>query len=128
MTCNFDVRRLNEPAPVSATEDILTPCMKMGTFEPPYDKTKKMTVLPAKTQISQADLSLRCALNGYLRTQAFFMRTAKTDHYWADSQADLSHRWAHRSFYWFCNGAAHFSSISSESRESPQLLGYCYVP
>ena len=28
---------------------------------------------------AQSDQSLRCALNGYLRTQAFFMRTAKTD-------------------------------------------------
>ena len=27
---------------------------------------------------AQADLSLRCALNGWIRTQAFFTRTAKT--------------------------------------------------
>ena len=30
---------------------------------------------------------------------------------WADSQADLSLRWAHRSFCWFCHGAAHFMSV-----------------
>ena len=29
---------------------------------------------------------------------------------WADSQADLSLRWAH-SFCWFCHGAAHFMSV-----------------
>ena len=34
----------------------------------------------------QSDLSLRCALSGWLRTQTFFMRTAN----YADSQADLS--------------------------------------
>ena len=28
---------------------------------------------------AQSDQTLRCALNGYLKTQAFFMRTAKTD-------------------------------------------------
>ena len=28
---------------------------------------------------------------------------------WADAQADLSLRWAHRSFCWFCHDAAHFS-------------------
>ena len=25
---------------------------------------------------------------------------------WADAQADLCLRWAHRSFYWFCRAAA----------------------
>ena len=30
---------------------------------------------------------------------------------WADSQADLSLCWAHRSFCWFCHGAAHFMSV-----------------
>ena len=63
-------------------------------IEPPHDKTNEMIVRPAKTQISlgirpvwsesspwdtQADLSLRCSLIGEdPRTQAFFMRTAKT--------------------------------------------------
>ena len=31
-----------------------------NAFEPPHDKTNKMTVRPAKTQ---SDQSLRCALN-----------------------------------------------------------------
>ena len=53
---------------------------------------------------AQSDQSLRYALNGYLRTQAFFMQTAKTlirvsD--WTDAKADLSLRWAHRSFVGF---------------------------
>ena len=30
---------------------------------------------------------------------------------WADSQADLSLRWAHRSFCWFCHGTAYFMSV-----------------
>ena len=41
--------------------------MELPIFEPPHDKTNKMTVCPAKTQISlsiaQSDQSLRCALN-----------------------------------------------------------------
>ena len=61
------------------------------TFEPPRDKTNKMAASPVKTQISL----------GIPRTQAFFMRTAKT-------QDDLSHRWAHMPFCWFCHEAAHF--------------------
>ena len=43
--------------------------------------------------------SLRCALNGQLRTQGFFLRRAMTDQTWADAQADPSLCWAHRSFY-----------------------------
>ena len=44
-------------------------------FEPPHDKTNKMTVCPASTQ---SDQSLYCALIWKLRTQGSFMRTAKT--------------------------------------------------
>ena len=31
---------------------------------------------------------------------------------WADAQADLSLRWAHMPFFWFCQDAAHFCYIS----------------
>ena len=41
--------------------------------ELPHDKTNKMVRAAA-----QSDLSLHCALNGYLRTQVFFMQAAKT--------------------------------------------------
>ena len=51
-------------------------------YEPPHDKTNKMTVRPAKTQISLGirpiwSESSLCA-QWLLRTQAFFMRSAKT--------------------------------------------------
>ena len=40
----------------------------LGPFEPSRDKTNKVSVRPAKTQISlgiaQSDQNLRCALNG----------------------------------------------------------------
>ena len=57
--------------------------------------------------------SLCCALNGLLRTQAFFMWTAKT-------QADLSLRWVHshivgfvmRRLIWSHNWPIHVSSIA----------------
>ena len=57
--------------------------------EPQYDKTNKVSVRPAKTQIS---LGIRPI--------------------WADAQADLSLRWVH-SFCWFCRLVAHFlASVS----------------
>ena len=50
--------------------------------EPSHDKTNKMIVRPAKTQISLGFRPVWSessnALNGYLRTQAFFMRSSKT--------------------------------------------------
>ena len=56
---------------------------------------------------AQSDQSLRCALNGSLRTQGFFMRTAKTlirlDGCPGWSESSLG---AH-SLCWFCHVAAH---------------------
>ena len=59
---------------------------------------------------AQSDQSHRCALNGKLRTQAFFMRTAKTlirlggCPGWSESSLGA------QSFCWFCHEAAHISS------------------
>ena len=71
-------------------------------------------VRPAKTQISlgipQSDQNLCCpheetfGLKLPLRAQ----RGLGSD--WAKAQADLSLRWAHRSFCWFCHAAAHVST------------------
>ena len=51
---------------------------------------------------TQSDHSLCCAINGYLRTKAFLMWTEKTDQT-GQAQADLSLRWGHMSFCWFCH-------------------------
>ena len=83
-----------------------------NVFEPPRDKTNKMTVRPAKSQINlrirpvwsesslctqwvAKDPSLQCG-----------QRRVWSD--WVDAQADLSLRWAHIPFCWFCHEAAHF--------------------
>ena len=44
-----------------------------------------------------------CALNGQLRIQSFYMRTAKA---LITAQSDLSLRLAHMPFCWFCHEAA----------------------
>ena len=50
--------------------------------DPPHDKTNKMTCVQQRLRSAwasaQSDQSLHCALNRQLRTQGFFMRTAKT--------------------------------------------------
>ena len=41
------------------------------------------------------------------------MWTAKTLSDWADAQADLSIRWAHMQFCWFCHEAVHIAMMDS---------------
>ena len=88
-------------------------------YELVHDKTNKMACAPSEDSDQPGHLSslisLRCALNGFLRIQAFFMWTAKTliiwsD--WADAQADLNLRWVHMPFCWFCHALAHMFSNS----------------
>ena len=76
------------------------------TYEPPHDKTNKMTVRPAKTQIS---LGIRPVWpESSLCTQwaAKEVSFLHADSDWADAQADLSLCWAHMPFCWFCHDAA----------------------
>ena len=72
-------------------------------IELPHDKTNKMSVRPAKTQISLgisqvwSETSLSAWRNlGSLTTH--WAHSKDTDQTWADAQADLSLRWAHTHF------------------------------
>ena len=78
-------------------------------------KPTKWSVLPAKIQIS---LGIRAVWS----ESAFHMKKHWVLSYplstkrrlwsdWADAQADLSLRWAHRPFCWFCHEAAHMCSF-----------------
>ena len=77
-------------------------------FETPHDKTNKMTCASIEDSDQPGHppslISLGCVLNGKLRTQDFYMRTAKTL-----TKADLCLCLAHRSFCWFCHEAAHLT-------------------
>ena len=82
-------------------------------YEPPHDKTNKMCAqrrLRSAWAYAQSE-SLRCELNGWLRTQAFFVRTA-------DAQADLSLRWEHMPLCLFCHEAAHLISKAIKATQS----------
>ena len=66
----------------------------------------KPTRLRSAWASTQSNQSLRYALNGWLRTQGFFMRTAKTD------QTGGCPSWSEyllgaHSFCWFCHEVAH---------------------
>ena len=70
----------------------------------------KWHMRPANTQISLgirpvwSEFTVRMNL-GSLATHWVYSEDWSD---WADAQADLSLRWAHRSFCWFCHEAAHF--------------------
>ena len=73
-------------------------------------KPTKLPVCPAKTQISLgicqvwSVFTIRMKKAWVLSYPLSAQRSLWSD--WADAQADLSHRWAHRSFCWFCHVAA----------------------
>ena len=92
------------------------------TKEPPHDNTNKMACAPSEDSSAwasaQSDLSFRCALNGSLRTQGFFMWTAKTlirlGGYpgWSDSSLGA------QSFCRFCHVAAQMSLVNIDRKSA----------
>ena len=73
--------------------------------EPPHDKTNKLTVHPAKTQISLGirpvwSESSLCA-QWVAKDPSFLHADSKDWSDWPDAQADLSLRWAHSHFIGF---------------------------
>ena len=75
-----------------------------------WQKPKKRPVHPVKTQISLGihpgwSESSLCA--EWLAKDPKFLRAYSKDwSEWAHAQVDLSFRWAHRSFCWFCHAVA----------------------
>ena len=75
------------------------------TFEPPHDKTNKITVRPSKTQIS-LDISpvwSESSLSAWKKLTCLATHWAHSEDWsdWANAQADLSLRWEHSDFVGF---------------------------
>ena len=83
----------------------------LSCFEPRHDKTNKITVRPAKTDQS-SHLSSRSvsSLSTWRNLESLATHSAQSEEsdQTADAQADLSLRWAHMPFRWFCREAALF--------------------
>ena len=63
---------------------------------------------------AQSDQSLRCPHEETLGPQLPTERTVKTHWaHWVDAQADLSYRWVHRSFCWFCHEVGHITIFAN---------------
>ena len=80
-------------------------------------KPTKWFVRPAKTQISlgirQSDQSQRCSPETKLGPKLPIERQRRRWSDWVDAQADLSLRWAQKSFCWVCHEVAQNASSSS---------------
>ena len=79
-------------------------------------KLTKWHVLPAKTQISlgiRPVWSVSSLCTQWVAKDLSFLHADSEDWSdWAEAQADLSLRWAHMPFCWFCPEAAHMVSSS----------------
>ena len=82
-------------------------------FEPAHDKTNKMACAPSQDSDQPGHPP------SLIRVFAVRMKEVEVLSYllcaqrrlwsdWADAQADLSLRWAHMPFCWFCHALAHF--------------------
>ena len=85
----------------------------VSSFELPHDKTNKMTCAPSfdSDQPGHPPSLFRVfACAQWVAKDPSFLHADSED--WsdlADAQADLSLRWAHMPFCWFCHEAAHLS-------------------
>ena len=92
-------------------------CLKLimqQTYEPPHDKTNKMTVRPAKTQIS-LDIrqvwsdSLLCAQ--WIAKDPSFLHADSED----SDQTGRMHSLGAQSFCWFCHVVAHITVLAHQT-------------
>ena len=74
---------------------------------------------------AQSDQSLRCAFNGQLRTQAFFMRTAKTLIRLGGCPGWFKCSLGAHSLCWFCYVAAHILTHSFSSLQN-SIIGFSH--
>ena len=84
-------------------------CFFLSMYEPPHDKTNKMTCAPSEDSDHPGHLPnlirVFCMKKAWVLCYPLGAQRRLID--WADAQADLSLRWAHMPFCWFCHGAAH---------------------
>ena len=93
-------------------DNLVEACYQKVTFEPQHDKTNKMTFAPSEDSDqprhppSLTDRSLRCALNGYLRTHFFFIRITKSLIGLGGCQCWSESLLGEQSFCWFWHAVA----------------------
>ena len=97
-------------------------CLTLGLkYEPEHDKNQQNGCAPSEDwstwASAQSNQSLRCALDGQLRTQAFLMQTAKTL-IRLGAQADPSLRWAHMPLFLYTDSYV-FNMLDTDQLKTP---------
>ena len=94
-------------------------------FEPPHDKTNKTICAHSENSDQPGHppslisvFAVRNKKHWILGYPLSALRRLWSDR--PDAQTDLSLRWAHRSFCWFCHEAAHFCRKKNRSSRSRQ--------
>ena len=109
-----------------------TPLRSYLWYEPPRDKTNKMACAtsedsdqpghpPSLVRVFAVRMKKASVLSYPLNAQ----RRLWSD--WADAQADLSVRWAHMSFCWFCHEAAHHDRKTRNTNGVSRVLLTCDI-
>ena len=84
-------------------------------FSQRMTKPTKWHMRPAKTQISLGihPVWSESSLSAWRTLGSWATHSVHSEDWsdWADAQADLSHRWAHMPFCWFCHALAHLTNI-----------------
>ena len=109
----FFLQFVNRKSDQECLRSLILECL----LEPRRDKTSKVTVRPAKTQIS---LGIRpvwsessLCTQWVAKVPSFLHVDSEDSDLCADAQADLSLRWAHMPYCWFCHEAAHILNQQS---------------
>ena len=122
-------KEFNSNAVYTKICSFLNSLRKAKSFELPHDKTNKLAVRPAQTQISLGirpvwSESSLCA-QWVAKDPSFLHADSEDWSDWADAQADLSLHLAHMPFCWFFHEAAHLLCLYSGSRDMTPYL-YLY--
>ena len=86
-------------------------CKKGSSNEQPRDKTNKMTWAPSEPRFSLGICTVWSVFTVHMTIPWLLSYPLSEDWSdWVDAQADLSLRWAHMSFRWFCLEVAQMGS------------------
>ena len=86
---------------------------------PSHDKTNKMTCAPCEVSDQPGHPPSLISVFAMWRTNIYWCGQRRLWSDWEDAQADLSLRWAHMQYCWFCHVGAHFRSNFCQTPNIP---------
>ena len=127
----FDVKMCKLHDHLSRKLEVMLPIFRLSSMhykvtiiELPHDKTNIMTVHPARLSLGIRLVWSECRCTQWVANDPSFLHADSED--WSDwmgAQADLSLRWAHMPFCWFCHEAAHIVTVRSRQNAKQFRVG-----